>query len=84
MTWFFPCDPAMTRSSHDDATTIWNNIAKSTLNGDDLAKFLKHEDYGARKLVSRCYEIIGMGKTCNSIRELKTRWHTTTAKSHFN
>jgi hypothetical protein len=29
------------------------------------------ENYGARKLVSRCYEIIGMGKTCTTIRELK-------------
>jgi hypothetical protein len=31
------------------------------------------ENYGARKLVSRCYEIIGMGKTCNSIRELRDK-----------
>jgi acylphosphatase len=27
-----------------DAKTIWNNIARSTLKGDDLAKFLKHLD----------------------------------------
>ena len=30
--------------AHHDAKTIWNNIAKSTLKGDDLAKFLKHLD----------------------------------------
>ena len=28
--------------SHKDAKAIWNDIAKSTLKGDDLAKFLKH------------------------------------------
>ncbi len=28
--------------SRHDAKTIWNDIAKSTLKGDDLAKFLKH------------------------------------------
>jgi acylphosphatase len=27
-----------------DSKTIWNNIARSTLKGDDLAKFLKHLD----------------------------------------
>jgi hypothetical protein len=27
------------------------------------------ENFGARKLVSHCYEIIGMGKTCTTIRE---------------
>jgi len=31
------------------------------------------ENYGARKLVSRCYEIIGMGKTCTTIRELRQK-----------
>ena len=31
------------------------------------------ENYGARKLVSRCYEIVGMSKICNSIRELRDR-----------
>jgi len=30
--------------SRHDAKTIWNNIAKATLKGDDLAKFLKHLD----------------------------------------
>jgi hypothetical protein len=31
------------------------------------------ENYGARKLVSRCYEIVGMSKTCSTIRELRDR-----------
>lgn len=31
------------------------------------------EDLGARQLVSRCYEIVGMAKTCSSIRELRDR-----------
>jgi hypothetical protein len=31
------------------------------------------ENFGARKLVSRCYEIIGMGKTCTTIRELREK-----------
>jgi P63C domain len=43
------------------------------------------ENYGARKLVSRCYEIIGMAKTCHTIRELRHRkWLSTTAKSQCN
>lgn len=29
------------------------------------------ENYGLRKLVSRCYEIIGMAKTCQSMHELR-------------
>ncbi len=29
------------------------------------------ENYGARKLVSRCYEVIGMSKSCRSINELR-------------
>jgi hypothetical protein len=36
--------PANDQISHKDAKAIWNNIAKSTLKGDDLAKFLKHLD----------------------------------------
>lgn len=31
------------------------------------------EDVGARQLVSRCYEVIGMAKTCKDIRELRQR-----------
>jgi hypothetical protein len=31
------------------------------------------ENFGARKLVSRCYEIIGMAKTCTNIRELREK-----------
>lgn len=31
------------------------------------------DNVGARQLVSRCYEIIGMAKTCQSIRELRDR-----------
>lgn len=31
------------------------------------------ENYGVRQLVSRCYEIIGMAKTCSDIHELRQR-----------
>jgi len=31
------------------------------------------ENYGVRKLVSRCYEIIGMAKECSSMRELRDK-----------
>ena len=31
------------------------------------------ENYGVRKLVSRCYEIIGMAKTCHSMQALRDR-----------
>lgn len=31
------------------------------------------ENIGVRQLVSRCYEIIGMAKTCKDIRELKAK-----------
>lgn len=31
------------------------------------------ENYGARKLVSRCYEVIGMAKDCNDMRELRDK-----------
>jgi hypothetical protein len=31
------------------------------------------ENLGARRLVSRCYEIIGMAKTCTNIRELREK-----------
>jgi hypothetical protein len=31
------------------------------------------ESYGIRKLVSRCYEIIGMAKECQTINELRTK-----------
>jgi acylphosphatase len=40
----FSLRPANDQLSHHDAKAIWNNIAKSTLKGDDLAKFLKHLD----------------------------------------
>ena len=40
----FSLRPANDQISHKDAKAIWNNIAKSTLKGDDLAKFLKHLD----------------------------------------
>ena len=36
----FSLRPANDQISHKDAKAIWNNIAKSTLKGDDLAKFL--------------------------------------------
>lgn len=53
----------------------------------DVAEYLKNnkpdagvkwhqqlnENLGVRQLVSRCYEVIGMAKTCKDIRELKTR-----------
>jgi hypothetical protein len=31
------------------------------------------ENYGARQLVSRCYEIIGMSKTCTNMRDLRDK-----------
>lgn len=31
------------------------------------------ENHGARQLVSRCYEVIGMAKTCDDIHELRQR-----------
>lgn len=31
------------------------------------------ENHGARQLVSRCYEVIGMSKTCDDIRELRSK-----------
>lgn len=31
------------------------------------------EDLGVRQLVSRCYEVIGMAKTCNNIHELRQK-----------
>lgn len=31
------------------------------------------DNYGARQLVSRCYEVIGMAKTCTNMRELRDR-----------
>jgi hypothetical protein len=54
---------------------------------EDVAKFLKDnkpppgvrwhqqltESYGVRQLVSRCYEVIGMAKTCDDIHELRQR-----------
>lgn len=53
----------------------------------DVAEYLKNnkpppgvrwhrqlsENLGVRSLVSRCYEVIGMAKTCTSIRELRDR-----------
>ncbi|PZU65218.1 P63C domain-containing protein [Sphingobium sp.] len=53
----------------------------------DVAKYLREnrpppgvrwhrqltENVGVRALVSRCYEIIGMAKTCDNIRDLKER-----------
>lgn len=53
----------------------------------DVAKYLKEnkpapgvrwhqqltENFGIRQLVSRCYEVIGMAKTCEDIRELRQR-----------
>ena len=36
--------PANDQISHKEAKAIWNNIAESTLKGDDLAQFLKHLD----------------------------------------
>jgi hypothetical protein len=40
----FSLRPANDQISHKDAKAIWNNIAKSTLKDDDLAKFLRHLD----------------------------------------
>jgi acylphosphatase len=40
----FSLRPANDQISHKEAKAIWNNIAESTLKGDDLAKFLKHLD----------------------------------------
>ncbi|MGJ8617687.1 MAG: P63C domain-containing protein [Sulfitobacter sp.] len=54
---------------------------------EDVAKYLKEnkpppgakwhsqltEDVGIRQLVSRCYEVIGMSKTCDDIHELRQR-----------
>ena len=40
----FSLRPANDQISHKDAKAIWNNIAKSALKDDDLAKFLKHLD----------------------------------------
>jgi hypothetical protein len=40
----FSLRPANDQISHKNAKAIWNSIAKSTLKGDDLAKFLKHLD----------------------------------------
>ena len=45
---------------------------KQAAAGFEMAQQLT-ENYGARKLVSRCYEIIGMAKTCHSIRELRQK-----------
>ncbi|MGN6655981.1 MAG: P63C domain-containing protein [Rhodanobacter sp.] len=53
----------------------------------DVAKYLKEnkppqgvhwhrqltENLGVRQLVSRCFEVVGMAKTCNSIAELRQR-----------
>jgi acylphosphatase len=40
----FSLRPDNDQISHKDAKAIWNNIAKSTLEGEDLTKFLKHLD----------------------------------------
>ncbi len=54
---------------------------------EDVAKYLKEnkptagtrwhqqltENHGVRQLVSRCYEVIGMSKTCDDIHELRQR-----------
>lgn len=54
---------------------------------EDVARYLKDnkpspgvhwhrqltDNYGVRQLVSRCYEIIGIAKTCKSINELKNK-----------
>ena len=31
------------------------------------------DNYGVRQLVSRCYEVIGMAKTCHNIRDLRQK-----------
>jgi hypothetical protein len=40
----FSLRPTNNEISRKDAKAIWNNIAKNTLKGDDLAKFIKHLD----------------------------------------
>jgi acylphosphatase len=40
----FSLRPANDQISRHDAKAVWNDIAKSVLKGDDLAKFLKHLD----------------------------------------
>jgi acylphosphatase len=40
----FSLRPGNDQISRRDAGAVWNTIAKSTLKGDDLAKFLKHLD----------------------------------------
>ncbi len=40
----FQLRPANTVISRHDAKAAWNSIAKDTLKGEDLAKFLKHLD----------------------------------------
>lgn len=54
---------------------------------EDVARYLKEnkpapgirwhqqltENYGVRQLVSRCYEIIGMAKTCDDMHELRRK-----------
>jgi acylphosphatase len=40
----FPLRSANDQISRQEAKAIWNKIAKATLKGDDLAKFLKHLD----------------------------------------
>ena len=40
----FPLRPANNVISRHEAKAVWNEIAKNTLKGDDLAKFLKHLD----------------------------------------
>jgi hypothetical protein len=53
----------------------------------DVARFLKEnkpaagvkwhqqltENFGVRQLVSRCYEVVGMSKTCDDMHELRQR-----------
>ncbi len=40
----FSLRPVDSQITHRDAKSIWNEIAKSTLKGEDLNKFLKHLD----------------------------------------
>jgi len=40
----FPLRPGNDVISRHDAKAVWNNMARNTLKGDDLAKFLKHLD----------------------------------------
>jgi acylphosphatase len=42
----FTLRPADDQISRHEAKTIWNDIAKATLKGDDLAKFMKHLNDG--------------------------------------